>query len=488
MSIEICGYVPPQVLQMHGTQMYKNELGTSSAAAAFAALDPGWNLGNTLDAVPNEGSWNNPPAQASTLAQVKARGFKSIRIPVTWAYHFTSDSPTWQVDKTFMDRVETVVDQALALDFSVVLNVHHDSWVWADPSVANANTTMIEEKFTRLWSQIASRFSCKSSKLIFEALNEPAGSTKEHADLLNRLNTYFLDAVNRAGGHNPNRVLSLSGLNMNTELTSLYFTRPTTYPLQPWGLQFHYYSPYDFVFGAWGKTIWGSDADKASLVNDFELFHGNFSHVPTFIGEWSVSTGQTETAARWKYTDFFVSTAKKYGYSSMQWDNGNDQLDRTTGKWRDEVGIDILLAAAAGKVNSLADSTEDGSATSQFSSAYYFHKLNTPIADAQIQYILNGNTLLSITDNSTPLTPADFSITPSGLLTLSASYLSPLATAQPGLHKTLTLTFSAGAPLTLSLYVYTTPTLPVTTYNLTSLPPGDLHIPISYAGLPQVAA
>jgi endoglucanase len=56
---------------------------TITAAAAFAALDPGWNLGNTLDATPNEGSWNNPPVQASTFAQVKARGFKSIRIPGT---------------------------------------------------------------------------------------------------------------------------------------------------------------------------------------------------------------------------------------------------------------------------------------------------------------------------------------------------------------------------------------------------------------------
>src|ERR1700712_2686876 len=52
-----------------------------TVSAAFAALNPGWNLGNTLDAIPNEGSWNNPPAQASTLAQVKARGFKSIRVP-----------------------------------------------------------------------------------------------------------------------------------------------------------------------------------------------------------------------------------------------------------------------------------------------------------------------------------------------------------------------------------------------------------------------
>jgi endoglucanase len=52
-----------------------------SASAAFAALSPGWNLGNTLDATPDEGSWNNPPVKAVTLSEIKARGFNSVRIP-----------------------------------------------------------------------------------------------------------------------------------------------------------------------------------------------------------------------------------------------------------------------------------------------------------------------------------------------------------------------------------------------------------------------
>jgi endoglucanase len=52
-----------------------------SASVAFAALDPGWNLGNTLDATPDEGSWNNARVQGTTLSQIEARGFKSIRIP-----------------------------------------------------------------------------------------------------------------------------------------------------------------------------------------------------------------------------------------------------------------------------------------------------------------------------------------------------------------------------------------------------------------------
>lgn len=52
-----------------------------SASEWVAAINPGWNLGNTLDAIPNEGSWNNAPVQAETFADIKAAGFKSVRIP-----------------------------------------------------------------------------------------------------------------------------------------------------------------------------------------------------------------------------------------------------------------------------------------------------------------------------------------------------------------------------------------------------------------------
>jgi aryl-phospho-beta-D-glucosidase BglC (GH1 family) len=55
---------------------------TSISAADFVSrVHPGWNLGNTLDAVPNEGSWNNAPVQASTFDTVKSSGFKSVRLP-----------------------------------------------------------------------------------------------------------------------------------------------------------------------------------------------------------------------------------------------------------------------------------------------------------------------------------------------------------------------------------------------------------------------
>src|SRR5689334_1924235 len=97
----------------------------------------------------------------------------------------------------------------------------------------------------------------------------------------------------------------------------------------------------DFIFSAWGKTIWGSDADKAALEADIAAVRGNFTDVPLVIGEWSASPVALEPAARWRYFDHFVRMAAKYNTSIMLWDNGNDYLDRSSHKWRDPVAQSI---------------------------------------------------------------------------------------------------------------------------------------------------
>ena len=388
-----------------------------------------------------------------------------------------------------MDRVETVVDEALALGLSVVLNAHGDAYLWADYTVAGANITMIDEQFGRLWAQIAARFACHSSKLIFEPLNEPEGSTQAEAQVLNNLTAIFLQEVNAAGGYNPERVVALSGLGMDSIKTSEWFVRPSIYPNQPWGIEFHYYSPYDFIFDAWGKTIWGSDADKASLLNDFTLFHGNFTNVPAFIGEWSSSTQDNEKAARWKYFDYFIRAASSFEYSTIMWDNGLDQFNRTSDTWYDPIDEDVLFSAVAGTSNSLADSTTDPSATSQNSSAYLFHKVGSPVVAQSVPYLLNGNSIKSIeTSTGTVVSPTQYSMSTNGSLTLSASYLSTLYSSDSaaGIKETLTLSFSAGTALTLTIVQYTTPIIPTTTYVVD--PSADLYIPVTYQGLPEVAA
>jgi endoglucanase len=167
---------------------------------------------------------------------IKATGIKSVRIPITWTDHFATEAPDYTVNATWMDRVEQVVDWALARQFWVVINVHHDSWQWADLSV----DTDLDAKFAKLeklWTQIADRFKSKSERLIFESLNEPVGSTQAHADRYNDLNQRFVNIVRSSGGYNQDRLLTLPGLNTNIQNTIDWFTVPTN--ADPWIVHVH---------------------------------------------------------------------------------------------------------------------------------------------------------------------------------------------------------------------------------------------------------
>jgi endoglucanase len=452
--------------------------------------------------VETEGSWNNPPVVESTFDDAKRAGFKGIRLPVTWAYHFTSQSPDWTVDPVWLQRVSDVVDMITSRGLYTLVNVHHDSWTWADLTKAETNVTEVEERLSKLWYQIGVKLACKSELVAFETINEIPGTTAEHGAVINRLNNIFLQAINDAGGHNPMRVVTLVGAGEDGLKTTQWFERPDAKFKNPWGIQYHYYSPCntlfppssylsltdtntdDYVFNAWGKSTWGSDADKASLEADIALVRGNFSDIPIIIGEWAVSPVATETAARWRYFDFFVRTAAKYNTSTILWDNGADFLDRATHQWRDQVAIDIYQNAVQGIPNALPLSTTDASSTSQQSSAYIYYRSNSTISNVTLPFDFNGNTLQSISLGNDQLTQGkDYTVSPSSSITFSASYLAQILTptAPTGSLANLTLAFSTGADLQINILKYATPTLSTTTFPLPAAGT-DLLIPITWAG------
>ncbi|KAI0414759.1 putative cellulase [Xylaria grammica] len=458
-----------------------------SASDYVAALNPGWNLGNTLDATPDEGSWNNPPVQAQTFTDIKAAGFQSVRIPVTYADHFVGASPGWEIDPDWLQRVEDVVDMALDAGLYVLTNVHHDSWQWADVSAAGANLTAIEERMYQTWLQIGEKLGCKSSSVGFETINEPPVDTEEQATELNKINGIFLDALKASGGFNTKRVVTLVGPSMDSIKTSQWFEAPTGYD-NPWALQYHYYSPYDFIFSAWGKTIL-SDADIATIESDLENIRANFTDVPLVLGEFDASPLNTEPAARRKYMDIVVRKAKELDTAVILWDNGLDHFNRDTKEWKDPHALEILLNAAAGVSNSLSDFTTDASATEQSSSAYVFHKVGDEVTDRTISVSLNGNTLKSIaTEDGTELSASTDYTASGGDITLTSSFLSTYFTSSgsPGSKANLTLTFSAGATAGVNLVQWDLPELGST--SSTAVSGADLRIPITWAGVNQPAA
>ncbi|RDW92869.1 putative extracellular endoglucanase [Aspergillus mulundensis] len=479
------------LLQIAHAQVTCSGSFASITAEDFVAnLHPGWNLGNTLDAIPDEGSWNNAPVQAATLDLIKESGFNSVRLPVTWTHHFTGGSPDWTVDPAWLQRVSDVLDLITSRGLYAIVDVHHDSWEWADVTAAGADLAQIEEKFYRLWYQIGTTLACKSSLVAFESINEPPANTAEDGAEINKLNSIFLQAIADAGGFNSQRVVNLVGGGQDSIKTSQWFEVPEGIT-NPWAIQFHYYSPYDFIFSAWGKTIWGSDDDKDILTTDFELIRNNFTDVPLILGEYDASSVNTEPAARWKYFDHIQRVASQFGISTIMWDNGADHLDRTTGQWRDPTTLDIVVGTTENTANSLPDSTEDASAAEQQSSAFIFHQVGTDVTSQSLPYLFNGNSLVSITesDGSVLASGSDYSVSGSNII-FSTAYLATKYTASsaPGVIDTLTLQFSGGAASpTIQIVQWDTPVLSSTSASASAVSGSDLSIPITWNGLPKLA-
>ncbi|KAG8918358.1 hypothetical protein FRC02_002429, partial [Tulasnella sp. 418] len=343
---------------------------------------------------------------------------------------------------------------------------HHDSTDWADMSKQLPGQV---DKFEKLWSQVATRFKKKSEKLIFESLNEPAGSPDNQAtaDLYNDLNARFQKIVRTSGGYNAKRIISVPPLHSNIEMGNLYFKTPPL-PDPYWTYQAHYYTPWDFISNWWGRTFWGSPADRALMKQDIATLAGNFS-VPILIGEFGTSgSGKiVEKAAAWLWIDTF------YGIAIQLWDNGNDFFNRATRSWRDVVYKDILLAAASGKVNTIP---ENGNAT-------VWIKAGEVVTDKNIYLQYNGNKLSKVYGpNGAPLTSSQFSSFSNGI-TLKAQYLNSLITATPALGSigTIGIKSSQGADLQIEIRRYGTPTISTTAY---ASPPtsSDLYVPVTLNG------
>lgn len=118
-----------------------------------------------------------------------------------------------------------------------LVNVHHDSWTWADLTQASTNVTAVEERLGKLWYQIGQKLACKGEKVAFETINEIPGSTPENFATINKLNDIFLQAINDAGGFNPQRVVTLVGAREDGLNTILGFKRPDAKFKNPWGIQ-----------------------------------------------------------------------------------------------------------------------------------------------------------------------------------------------------------------------------------------------------------
>ncbi len=323
-----------------------------------SAMGAGWNLGNQLEAsiggVPYETAWGNPTITESLIKAVKAAGFSTIRVPVSYLSKIGSD---YTIDSSWLNRVKEVVDMCINNDLYVIINMHGDGyhsvdggWLFCDSS----DQTTIQAKYKACWQQIATKFKDYDEHLIFESMNEEFDGTygtpnTTYYSNINKLNQIFVDTVRQTGGNNDKRWLLVPGWNTNIEYTAgnYGFSIPSDSYLSssvPSGekrimISVHYYDPWGFCGEeSTTTTQWGSsatDSSKVASYGDESYLSGQMYNLysaftskgyPVVIGEYGAidksSYDSVNAACRIEWAKKVCTYSKQYGCVPVWWDNG----------------------------------------------------------------------------------------------------------------------------------------------------------------------
>ena len=349
------------------------EMNGNTATELVSFIGTGWCLGNTLDATGggnslySETSWGNPKTTKAMIDAVKAQGFNTVRVPVSWGNHTTGDNFT--IDSQWLARVKEVVDYCIDNDMYVILNIHHDtSTQYYYPS--STYKTQSVKFVTSIWTQVAKYFKDYDQKLIFETLNEPrlAGTgdewwfdvnnpnnaVRDSISAINALNQTAVDAIRAAGGKNTDRCIMVPGYGASIDgCTTSTFKLPNDSTPNRLIVSVHAYTPYNFALNANGTAEFTND-----LKNEVDYLYSTIkSHfidkgVPAIIGETSASN-KNNAAERVKWAQYYMGKSAEYGVPCMLWDNnafnGSDKgechghLNRSTLGWYDKAFVDAVI-------------------------------------------------------------------------------------------------------------------------------------------------
>ncbi len=366
--------------------MTQKPLPDADGLAFVAGMGPGWNLGNTFDAIDGgvtdelsyETLWSGAATTRELIRAVREKGFRTLRLPVSWHNHVSGEDHV--ISKAWLDRVQEVVDWALAEDMVVILNIHHDNnpdFLYPDTAHYAASAHYME----RIWTQLAARFGDYDERLVFEAMNEPRLSESatyawwistaaeegvDAVDCINRLNQLFVDTIRASGKTNRTRWLMVPGYCASPQFAVIpEFTLPTD-AANPNGSRImvsaHAYTPYAFALQAPAESG-GTDRFKISsayFTKDIDaalesLYKRYTSQgIPVVIGEFGSRAKGENLQDRVEHAAYFAAAARIRGMTCVWWDNnafsGDGEIfgliDRASLTWRHEPIADAIVRYA----------------------------------------------------------------------------------------------------------------------------------------------
>lgn len=306
------------------------------------AMGPGFNLGNTFD---NGGNPTSITSIRSIIDVYVAAGMKHVRIPVSWLQSVSgstlANTTTGKVDFTHSRFLElkAAIDYAISKGLYVVINTHHEHWLkdYYDGSATYNN------RFSTLWTDIATYYKSYSNKLIFDILNEPEGTMGQWGaetgfsfplptnttaiNLTRQINKVGYDAIRATGGENTTRIIMIepNGQGNQGMIEEVY---PSKAELPGLGndkylvIQVHTYDPWAFCGQTGADSAYPGASSIAAAVTKVAT-HSALIGVPINYGEFGVgrTSAARNTSVVYEYYRTMKATTLANNMSFSVWDD-----------------------------------------------------------------------------------------------------------------------------------------------------------------------
>ncbi len=303
---------------------YSTEMRGLNAFQIVSDMGAGWNLGNALESEYNETYWGNPATTRAMIDKIAEMGFTTLRVPVRWDDHYSSG---YNIQTSYMDRVEEVVNYGLDNDMYVILNIHHND---IQEKVSTDSTVQAETKaeMESVWTQIATRFRNYGDKLIFETINEPRDGddwtgTAALYDCVNLYNETARSAIRSTGGNNASRLIMMPTYCASGDMSKIWGWEKNSSD-DMIAVSIHAYLPMEFAFDYNDTTKW-ENSHYVDLKSFFNRINNRFisNGIPVVIGEFG-AINKNNTDQREIYADIYGSLARGFAQQDIPcvwWDN-----------------------------------------------------------------------------------------------------------------------------------------------------------------------
>ncbi|WP_017687729.1 cellulase family glycosylhydrolase [Paenibacillus sp. PAMC 26794] len=474
---------------------YQVDEGNSQATAApqtpsqayAQKMGKGWNVFNTYDSfrtddlsLSDETSWGQPKVTQELILSAKAKGFDSIRIPMTAYTRYTLGADGhYVIHSEWLAKYKQVVDWAVDADLYVMINLHHDSWTW----LSNWDGNKASEEYKRyvdLWTQLANHFKNEPERVMFETMNEPYfendTGTITKQDKLDMINQAAYDVIRSSGGNNATRMIVLPTYSTSADMDKANAAYHFIAGLNDPNLiaTVHFYS--DWVFsGNLGRTGFDEklydgvqDTPRSNIDQMFNtLNHALISKgIGVVIGEYGWlspddGAAKMQSGEKRKYLEYLNYKASQYGVSSLIWPGAFWRVPPFD--WHDEYGSTIQAANMKQR--------------SSYSTGLNEIYVNQQAAnDIQIPLTLNGNSFKHIIGVNTN----DYSFNEAtATLSISKAFINEkFNQGSNGTIADLVFVFSQGADWHQFIIKYSTPVFGTSTGTVTE----GIQIPVQFNG------